>query len=93
MDLKYFGHLVKHVLPLKLKAEGHIMSEARKYYRLPNNKEVYLAFGDMLGSGIRINQQYMGTGYQKDTRILKDFGSQLMEVKIIEGGVEIDKKR
>ena len=67
------------------------MSEARKYYRLPNNKEVYLAFGDMLGSGIRINQQYMGTGYQKDTRILKDFGSQLMEVKIIEGGVEIEK--
>lgn len=91
MDLKYFGHLVKHVLPLKLKAEGHIMSEARKYYRLPNNKELYHAYGDMLGSGIRINQQYMGTGYQKDTRILKDFGSQLMEVKIIEGGVEIEK--
>lgn len=87
MDLKYFGHLLKHVLPLKLKAEGHIMNEARKYYRLPNNKETYIAYGDMLGSGIRINQQYMGTGYQKDTRILKDFGSQLMEVKIIEGGV------
>ena len=87
MDLKYFGHLVKHVLPLKLKAEGHIMSEARKYYRLPNNKETYIACGDMLGAGIRINQQYMGTGYQKETRILKDFGSQLMEVKIIEGGV------
>lgn len=87
MDLKYFGHLLKHVLPLKLKAEGHIMNEARKYYRLPNNIETYIAYGDMLGSGIRINQQYMGTGYQKDTRILKDFGSQLMEVKIIEGGV------
>jgi len=87
MDLKFFGHLVKHVLPLKLKVDGHIMSEARKYYRLPNNKEVYIAYGDMLSSGIRINQQYMGTGYQKDTRILKDFGSQLMEVKIIEDGV------
>lgn len=29
------------------------MSEARKYYRLPNNKETYIACGDMLESGIR----------------------------------------
>jgi len=90
MDLRYFGHLVKHMIPIKLKADGLILKEARKYYRLPNNKEEYIAYGDMLGSGIRIKQQYMGTGYQKDTRILKDFGSQLMEVKVIEGGVEID---
>ncbi|MGB4588182.1 MAG: alpha-galactosidase [Clostridiaceae bacterium] len=90
MDLKYFGHLIKHVIPLKLKSDGLILKEARKYYRLPNNKEEYIAYGDMLSAGIRVNQQYMGTGYQKDTRILKDFGSQLMEVKIIEDGVRID---
>lgn len=85
MDIGEFGNLLKHVVPVSFKPDGPILSFARRHYRLPNNYEEYIAYGDLLETGIRLNQQYMGTGYGKDLRILKDFGSQLMEVRRIEG--------
>ena len=86
MDIRYFGHLISHVVPMRLKAEGMILHEVRKHYRLPNNYEEYRAFGDLLENGLRVNQQFMGTLYRKETRILKDFGSQIMEVVKMEEG-------
>lgn len=84
MDIESFGDLLKHVTPVKLKPGGFILRNARKLYRLPHNVEAYDAYGDLLSSGIRISQQFMGTGYSKDTRMLGDFGSQLMKVEIRE---------
>jgi alpha-galactosidase len=85
MDIGEFGNLLKHVIPVSFRSDGPILSFARRHYRLPNNVEDYTAYGDLLESGIRLNQQYMGTGYGKELRILKDFGSQLMEARMIEG--------
>lgn len=78
MDIETFGSLLKHVLPVKLTPGGLILRNARKLYRLPHNVERYEARGDLLLSGLRVNQQFMGTGYSKETRMLGDFGSQLM---------------
>lgn len=80
MDIEAFGELLKHITPVKLKPGGLILRNARKIYRLPHNVERYDAYGDLLQSGIRISQQFMGTGYSKETRMLGDFGSQLMTV-------------
>lgn len=82
MDIESFGELLKHITPMKLKPGGLILRNARKIYRLPHNVESYDAYGDLLESGIRVNQQYMGTGYAKETRMLGDFGSQLMTAQI-----------
>lgn len=82
MDIDSFGDLLKHVTPMKLKPGGLILRNARKFYRLPHNVESYDAYGDLLASGIRVNQQFMGTGYSKETRMLGDFGSQLMRAEI-----------
>ena len=78
MDIEAFGSLLKHVMPIKLSPGGLILRNARKLYRLPHNVEEYTVKGDLLSEGLRIHQQFMGTGYQKDTRMLGDFGSQLM---------------
>lgn len=84
MDIEAFGSLLKHVLPVKLSPGGLILRNARKVYRLPHNVEEYTAKGDLLSWGLRIHQQFMGTGYQKDTRMLGDYGSQLMTAEIKE---------
>lgn len=78
MDIEAFGSLLKHVMPIKLSPGGLILRNARKFYRLPHNVEEYTVKGDLLSEGLRLHQQFMGTGYQKDTRMLGDFGSQLM---------------
>lgn len=82
MDIESFGELLKHVTPMKLKPGGLILRNARKFYRLPHNVESYEAYGDLLSSGLRVNQQFMGTGYSRETRMLGDFGSQLMTAEI-----------
>ncbi len=86
MDIGAFGSLLKHVTKIRLKPQGFVLQNARKYYRLPHYEECYTGYGDLFLSGFRINQQFMGTGYQKETRILGDFGSLLMTIKKIEGG-------
>ncbi len=87
MDIDSFGELLKHVTPMKLKPGGLILRNARKFYRLPHNVETYVAYGDLLSSGLRVNQQFMGTGYSKETRMLGDFGSQLMTAEIKGGRI------
>jgi len=87
MDIDSFGELLKHVTPMKLKPGGLILRNARKFYRLPHNVETYEACGDLLSSGLRVNQQFMGTGYSKETRMLGDFGSQLMTAEIKGGRI------
>lgn len=82
MDIEAFGELLKHVTPVKLKPGGLILRNARKFYRLPHNVESYDCYGDLLASGLRVNQQFMGTGYSKETRMLGDFGSQLMSAEM-----------
>lgn len=85
MDIGRFGSLLKHVSKVRLKPQGFVIQNARKYYRLAHNEEEYQGYGDLFKAGFRINQQFMGTGYQKETRILGDFGSQLMVIKRVEG--------
>lgn len=90
MDIEAFGGLLKHITPVKLKPGGLILRNARKFYRLPHNVERYEAKGDLFMAGLRVHQQFMGTGYHKDTRMLGDFGSQLMVIQVKE---EEDGKR
>ena len=79
--IKRFGALIKHLLPIRLKADGFIVRTADKYYSLADGCEVYECRGDVLRAGINLNMQYSGTGYSPELRILGDFGSNLYVVK------------
>jgi len=75
--IKRFGGLTKHILPVALNPEGTILSTINKYYSLTDCVETYEAYGETLMNGILLNNQYMGTGYNEQTRLPGDFGSNL----------------
>ena len=79
--IKRFGGLVKHILPVSLNPDGIVLRTVGRFYRLTDCVERYEACGDMLNAGIRLNNQFVGSYYNKHTRLLGDFGSNLYVVK------------
>ncbi|HKM21677.1 MAG TPA: alpha-galactosidase [Lachnospiraceae bacterium] len=75
--VKRFGGLVKHLLPVELNPDGLVLRTANKYYTMKDCVESYEGDGAMLASGVMLNNQYMGTGYNENIRLLGDFGSNL----------------
>lgn len=73
--LKRFGGLVNHLLPFTLDPNGFILRTVGKFYCLTDCVEKYEGYGDILMSGVRLNNQFMGTWYNSQTRLLGDFGS------------------
>ena len=80
--IKRFGSLVKHILPVELNPEGTILRTVNKHYSLQDCVEAYEGTGEALMGGIMLNNQFMGTGYNKQTRLLGDFGSNLYVVEL-----------
>jgi len=81
MPITRFGHLIAHALPIKLNPNGFIMHTISKYKQLDNATESYVVSGEVLMHGIPLKQQFSGTYYNSETRILGDFGSQLYIIK------------
>lgn len=81
-----FGGLLKHILPVHLKADGVILRTANKYFGMKDGQEKYVASGAMLAEGLNLAMQYEGSGYNTDLRILCDYGSNLYLIKEKENG-------
>jgi len=75
-----FGGLVKHILPVRLNPEGSIMGFVKRIYRLTDCVDNYEAFGAALNDGIPLSNQFMGSAYNANTRLMGDFGSNLYVV-------------
>ncbi len=75
--IRRFGGLVKHILPVNLNPEGTILRWANALYSLPDCLERYEGDGALLGSGVMLNNQFMGSYYNPRTELLGDFGSYL----------------
>lgn len=75
--IKSFGGLIKHVMPVELNPEGVIMRTANRYYSLKNCVETYTCSAEALAAGIPLSEQFIGTGYHENIRMLGDFGSNL----------------
>lgn len=75
--IERFGALMKHVLPINLNPDGIIIRTANKVYSLQECVETYEGQGGLLESGVLLNNQFIGTGYNKQIRMLGDFGSNL----------------
>ncbi|MGE5613545.1 MAG: alpha-galactosidase [Bacillota bacterium] len=75
--IKRFGGLVKHVLPFSANPDGLLFRIISKYKRLADCVEKYEGFGDMMLAGVRLNNQFMGSGHNRQIRMLGDFGSNL----------------
>jgi len=80
--IERFGGLIKHVLPVKPSPDGFILRTINKRYSLTDCVEKYTAYGETLMGGIMLNNQFMGSNYNKNTRLLGDFGSNLYIAKL-----------
>lgn len=76
--IKRLGGLVKHVMPIELHPDGFILRTANKYFAMPDGAEKYDGIsGAALMSGIKLNSQFLGTGYNAALHMFGDFGSAL----------------
>jgi len=80
--IERFGELVKHILPVELNPNGPVLRTANKIYRLTDCVETYTATGTLLASGVLLNNQFVGSHYNDQTRLLGDFGSNLYVTEI-----------
>ena len=72
-----FGGLIKHALPVKLRPGGAILRTADSLTGLRQDTERYTASGAALMDGIRLQNLFSGTGYDKALRLPGDFGSEI----------------
>ena len=73
--VRRLGGLVKHVLPVSLDPDGFLLRTANRLYALPDGQEQYQCSGAQMMQGIRLQNQFLGTGYHPSIRMLGDFGS------------------
>lgn len=77
LRISRFGGLIKHVSPVKLRADGLVLRLADRHFAMTDGQEDYTCSGEALRAGIPLAMQYSGTGYSPDLRILGDWGSSL----------------
>ena len=76
--------MLKHVAPVSLKKGGFIIRTIDKFFMLPDGEETFTATGRALSEGVPLHTRFIGTGYNKDIRMLGDFGSDLYYIKGVE---------
>jgi alpha-galactosidase len=78
INVKAFGNLVNRVLPIKIRGDGLIHTALSSFYMFTMAEEEYVANGDLISAyGIKLIQQFSGTGYNDRVRIFSDYGSRL----------------
>lgn len=73
--------LLKHVAPVSVKKGGFIIRTIDRFFMLPDGEEKFTATGRALAEGVPLNTRFIGTGYNKDIRMLSDFGSELYYIR------------
>ena len=51
---------------------------------LPDGEEAFTATGRALSEGVPLHTRFIGTGYNKDIRMLSDFSSDLYYIRPLE---------
>ncbi len=85
LSVSEFGSLLDYVLPVSLRADGLILTLANRYYALDDGMLSLKASGSALASGICLESQFIGTGYQPELRMWGDYGSQIYIINQLKG--------
>ncbi|MGN0065983.1 MAG: alpha-galactosidase [Nocardioides sp.] len=76
-----FGALINHVSPVRLDPRGLVIGTAAKHVTMDDAAESYEGTGALLGEGVRLAHQFIGTEYNDGLRMLGDHGSTLYVVR------------
>lgn len=78
IDIRSFGSLINHVLPIKVDSSGLLVHIASDHYMLPCEEESFTAYGDLLmRAGIKRKQRFSGTGYNEEVRLMPDYSARV----------------
>ncbi len=78
INIKVFGDLINYFAPVHLKNGGVLQNVVSKFYKMPGEKEDYVATGDtLMNAGVRLMQAFAGTGINERTRLFPDFASRM----------------
>jgi hypothetical protein len=84
-NIHMFGGLINQILPIRVNDRGALVNTICKYKTMSGEKESYKLSGKaLMGGALKLNQQWMGTGFNDKVRALGDFGSRLYYIKAIE---------
>lgn len=84
-NIHMFGGLINQILPIRVNDRGALVNTICKYKTMSGEKESYKLSGKaLMGGALKLNQQWMGTGFNDQVRALGDFGSRLYYIKAIE---------
>lgn len=78
IDIKLFGDLINYVSPIKIKGGGIIHNILSNFIDLKSEDEEYTVDASALNTGkVKLKQRFVGSGYNKDLKLLTDFDSRL----------------
>jgi alpha-galactosidase len=80
--LNRFGGLINFLLPFSINPNGLLFRFADRLYAMTDCVETYRASGQTLMQGVHLNNQFIGTGYTDQVRMLGDFGSNLYTIQM-----------
>ena len=79
--IKRLGGLVKHVSPVEFHPDGFVLRTVNKVFAMPDGAEEYTVSGAALMAGVKLNNQFVGTGYNGKLHMFGDFGSALYTIE------------
>lgn len=82
--IRRFGGLINHLLPFSINPNGFLFRWVDRIYAMTDCVETYTASGNTLMQGVRLNNQFVATGYNSNIRLLGDFGSNLYAIELAE---------
>jgi alpha-galactosidase len=81
-SLQMFGDLVKHALPIKLKAYGLPFAFLQARYKMKAEDDTMILDGQTLAvAGFRPKMPFTGSGYNEHVRLMGDFGSRVYYIE------------
>ncbi|MBO5460935.1 MAG: alpha-galactosidase [Ruminococcus sp.] len=87
-DLHLFGDLINAIAPIHIKKDSVLHNTIAKFVKMDSEKEDHFVSGSVLNhAGIELAQAFAATGYEKNTRLYKDFDARVYfmeEIKDIE---------
>ena len=77
-NIKDFGNLINTLSPVHIKPDSLVHNIISHFVKLEGGYEEHEMYGDaMMNAGISLNQNFCGTGFNEDVRVLTDFDSSM----------------
>ena len=85
VNLRTFGDLSRHALPIKIPAKGVLFHLLANHYMMETETDEMVLKGDVLAAhGFVPKQHFIGSGYNADIRLMGDFGSRVYHIQATE---------